>query len=182
VLAVDPTAIAGVVVAVRRGQNRACYGWSGRRGPNVAGEPRQVISRFRASTADPDSFRTCAVPRISRPMTTYRIGPARPTRTAGSHTAQTPELHLGRQRVAPSDEDGAPPGPRCACPAVTAASEPRVHQTVNPKHVHQLRPNSSALWPNAAPSRPSLPLIRRVRFDRPDERRRAARAGLSLAR
>jgi hypothetical protein len=41
---------------------------------------------------------------------------------------------------------------------MTAASEPRVTQTVNPKHAHQLRPNSSALWPNAA--RPAGPACR----------------------
>jgi hypothetical protein len=62
----------------------------GRWPPSVAGEPRQVMSRFAASTADPDSSGP-ALCRLYRGANAAPHSPARP-RAAGSHTdAQNPE-------------------------------------------------------------------------------------------
>jgi hypothetical protein len=149
VLAVDLTAIAGVVAAGRGAQNRARYGWSGRRVPSVAGEPRQVISKFAASTADPDSFTTCAAytaadgaaphsPATGTVGLSHRC-PKPPGTHSWCHCATAPTRTMRHK----SRGVHARPGPR---------PPNRVHQTVNPKHAHQLRPDSSALWPNAAPT------------------------------
>jgi hypothetical protein len=146
--------------------------------PSVTGEPRQVISRFAASTADPDSFTTCAAYTAADGAASH--SPA--TGTVGYHTdAPKPRNSLWVSLRATPYQDDAPPVPAVCMPGHNRGLRTALHQTVNPKHAHQLRPISSGLGATAAPSRPSLPLIRRVRLDRPDDRRRAAATGLSLA-
>ena len=113
-------------------QNRARYGSSGRRARQASpANARQVVSRFAASTADPDSFTTSPVPRIPRPM--RRIARPDPlVQRVLTPMPQNSETHFGCHCVPPSPQGRCATVPRWACPAMTAASGSRVRQTVNP--------------------------------------------------
>jgi hypothetical protein len=158
VLAVGPKAIPGMAAGEVGGTERVMARPADGR-QSVAGEPRQVISRFAASTADPDSFTTCAVPRMSRPMTTHRIPPTYWHSGFSHRCPKTPALHFGRHRVAPAHQDDAQPVPRCACPAITAASDTRVHNRRSTSARTSASTGTPALWPNHAtrvqPARPA---------------------------
>ena len=81
-------------------QRRARNGWSGRWPPSVAAEPRQVMSRFAASTADPDSSGPAPC-RIYRRADDAPHSPARPrAQQVLTPMPRTPELHFGRHCVA----------------------------------------------------------------------------------
>jgi hypothetical protein len=165
-------------------QNRARYGSSRQRPASVAGEPKQAISKLAASTADPKSFKdlNCAAYTAADDDCTALPGPTHSHSGFEHRCLITPGLTLGATGYHGPCQDDGPPVQRCARPGMTAASEPRVHQTVNPGTRISSTRTPARCGRTPRPSPPSLPLIRRARFDRPDEGRRAAIAGLSLAR
>jgi hypothetical protein len=70
---------------------------------------------------------------------------------------QTPEFHSGPHCVAPPDEDGAPLVQRCACTAMTAASDLRASTTDGQPGKAISFDRTPAVWPNHATQRPVRP-------------------------